>query len=174
MATQPFTIDTEDGISWYCERQGKGPDLILVPSGEGDCASFSRTASILSRSFTVTTFDMPGMSRTKGPRKSYQCVTAQLLAEQIVRLMDKLSIEAAVFFGSSSGGAAVLAISVIYPSRVHHAAIHEIPMGPASQMNYITSLSDGELIHACQQGFRNVMNEDSAAWENLGAESVSP
>lgn len=170
MAAHTFTVDTEDGISWYCERQGNGPDLILVPSGEGDCASFSRTASILSSSFTVTTFDMPGMSRTKSPRDSYQDVTAQLLAKQIVCLMDKLSIQAAIFFGSSSGGAAVVAISALYPSRVHRAVIHEIPMGPASQMNDLLLLSDGELVRACRQIFRNVMNEDPVAWDSLGAE----
>ena len=28
------------GIEWYCEQRGDGPAVVLVPSGEGDCASF--------------------------------------------------------------------------------------------------------------------------------------
>ena len=170
MALQTFTIRTDDEISWYCERRGSGPDLILIPSGEGDCSSFAKTAEILSTSFTVTTFDMPGMSRTTGPRHSYQDVTAQLLADQIVRLMDSLSITAATFFGASSGGAAVLAISSNHPRRILRAVVHEIPMGSSSQMNNLISLPDDELIQACQHIFASVMNEDTAAWNDLGPE----
>lgn len=108
MALESFTVRTDGEISWYCERRGNGPHLILVPSGEGDCFPFAKTASSLASSFTVTTFDMPGMSRATAPRHCYQDVTASLLADQIVRLMDKLLINTATFFGSSSGGAAVL------------------------------------------------------------------
>ena len=170
MALQTLTIHTVDDISWYCERQGSGPDLILVPSGEGDCSSFARTAAILSSSFTVTTFDMPGMSRTRAPRHCYQDVTAPLLADQIVRLMDKLSITAATFFGSSSGGAAVLAISSNHPRRILRAVVHEIPMGTFSQMSNLISLPDDELIQTCQRIFATVMNEDTSAWDDLGPE----
>jgi hypothetical protein len=62
-----FIVKTQDGIEWYCEQQGSGPNLILIPSGEGDCFSFSKTASLLSTTFTVTTFDTPGFSRTTAP-----------------------------------------------------------------------------------------------------------
>lgn len=54
------SILAKDGINWYYERQGSGPHLILIPSGEGDCGNFAKTATLLAASFTVTTFDMPG------------------------------------------------------------------------------------------------------------------
>lgn len=168
MAAQALTVRTNDGIAWYCERRGSGPDIILVPSGEGDCSSFEATAAILSSSFTVTTFDMPGMSRTLAPRECYRNVTANLLAQQIVGLMDKLSINTATFFGSSSGGAAVLAILVNHPSRIVRAIIHEIPIN-ATRMAHLVTLPDAELLQTCQHIFAVVMNEDADAWNDLGA-----
>ena len=60
-----------DGIVWYCEQRGEGPPVVLVPSGEGDCASFEQVAVQLAKDFTVLTFDMPGFSRShvRGPEK---------------------------------------------------------------------------------------------------------
>lgn len=54
------SIKTKDEINWYFEEQGTGPHLVLVPSGEGDCYSFRKIAAILSKTFHVITFDMPG------------------------------------------------------------------------------------------------------------------
>src|SRR5262249_30830254 len=56
-----------DFIDWYCELRGTGPTIVLIPSGEGDCASFEKVATSLSRQFTVLTFDMPGFSRSSDP-----------------------------------------------------------------------------------------------------------
>ena len=51
-----------DSISWYYELRGRGPTVVLIPSGEGDCGSFEKVAVMLAREFTVLTFDMPGFS----------------------------------------------------------------------------------------------------------------
>ena len=170
MALESFTVRTDDEISWYCERQGNGPHLILVPSGEGDCFPFAKTASSLASSFTVTTFDMPGMSRTTGPRHCYQDVTASLLADQIVRLMDKLLINTATFFGSSSGGAAVLALIANHPSRILRAIVHEVPLSAIPEINDLATMPEPQLITTCKHIFGTVMNEDQDAWNGLGPE----
>ena len=60
-------ITRVDSIEWYYELRGKGPVVVLIPSGEGDCSSFDRTATALARDFTVLTFDMPGFSRSSEP-----------------------------------------------------------------------------------------------------------
>lgn len=163
-------IHTKDGISWYCERQGSGPDLVLIPSGEGDCSSYSKVAALLASSFTVTTFDMPGMSRTIAPAAAYQNVTAQLLADQIIGLMDELSISTATFYGCSSGGAAVLALVANHPSRVCSGIVHEVPFKVSSALETMPSLTDQEIVASCRHIFANVMNEDKAAWDALGPE----
>jgi hypothetical protein len=54
-------------IDWYCELRGDGPSVVLMPSGEGDSASFQTVADVLSDEFTILTFDMPGFSRSGPP-----------------------------------------------------------------------------------------------------------
>ncbi len=73
-------------IDWYCELRGSGPSVVLIPSGEGDCASFAGVADALANDFTVLTFDMPGFSRS-GPPPDFGRVTADMLADQVAALV---------------------------------------------------------------------------------------
>lgn len=75
-------VKAKGGIEWYIEQQGSGPPYILIPSGEGDCESFAKIAAILAQDFSVTTFDMPGLSRSIAPASAVENVTGPLLAEQ--------------------------------------------------------------------------------------------
>lgn len=61
--------------------------------------------------FTVTTFDMPGMSRTTCPPACLQEATGNKLASQVVGLLDKLGIKKTSAYGSWSGG--IVAISLL-------------------------------------------------------------
>ena len=52
----------------------KKAHLVLIPDGFGECQMFDKPMSVIAKSgFTVTTFDMPGMSRfSKAPPETYQ------------------------------------------------------------------------------------------------------
>ncbi|KAH8812098.1 ZEN-JJM [Xylogone sp. PMI_703] len=163
-------VVTRDGIDWYCEQQGSGPDLLLIPSGEGDCESFAKVARILASSFTVTTFDMPGMSRTIAPASAFEDFSPKLLANQIVGLMDKLSIEVATVYGCSSGGAAALQLVANHSNRIRGAVVHEVPMDTMEKLIALPTLDDTEILRVCRETFRTVMNENFEAWDALGAE----
>ncbi|TVY65529.1 putative hydrolase [Lachnellula suecica] len=167
----PSTIvNSEDGIQWYIEQQGSGPHLILIPSGEGDCESFAKIAAFLARDFTVTTFDMPGMSRTTCPPSAVADVTAPLLAKQIVGLMDELKIQVATFYGCSSAGLAALSLVANHPERVQSAIVHEVPLHFLPDLEKLSKKDDAEIIIACRQIFATTFNKDPAAWEALGCE----
>ena len=165
MATS-LTVRTKDGIEWYCEHQGHGPDLILVPSGEGDCASFTQVATLLANSFKVTTFDMPGMSRSTAPDAALHELSAYVLATQIVSLMDELSIDVATFYGCSSGGLVVLALAANYSGRVRSAIVHEVPLG--KKLSAFTTMDDATIVDVCRRIFATEMVEDNEAWTALG------
>src|SRR5690348_8946619 len=107
------TITTKDGITWYYEQEGTGPHVVLIPDGLGECQMFDKPMSLIAdHGFTVTTFDMPGMSRScNAPPETYQDVTAQMLADYVIGLLDELRIDVATFWGSSSGGSTVLALA---------------------------------------------------------------
>ena len=174
MAPNHSTVLASDDIEWHVVQQGTGPDLVLVPSGEGDWESYAKIAAVLANSFTVTTFDMPGMSRSKAPEAAMTAVNGKMLADQVVGLMDKLEIGVATFYGCSSGAIAVLSIVTYHADRVQSAIVHEAPLGlgneAAAGMNALRGMDDEGIQHVCRGIFGDAMIEDKAAWEALGPE----
>ncbi|MED5812148.1 alpha/beta hydrolase [Mycolicibacterium sp. 050232] len=157
------------GIDWYCETRGDGPPVVLVPSGEGDCASFDRVAAQLVDEFTVLTFDMPGFSRSLV--QTVDDISVSKLADQIACLARSLEIPPATFYGCSSGGAAVLDLVVGHSDLVRNAVVHEVAMsGAAALLADLVALDDAAVVERCQFLFANMMNDDVAAWDALGAE----
>ena len=65
---------------------------MLIPSGEGDCGSFAKTAELLARQFTVLTFDTPGFSRTSPPPDPAD-ISVAALGPQVAGLVRSLGIE---------------------------------------------------------------------------------
>ncbi|KAL8793869.1 MAG: hypothetical protein Q9195_003595 [Heterodermia aff. obscurata] len=161
-------VKTEDGIEWHCERQGSGPHVILIPSGSGDCQSFAKVARVLANAFTITTFDMPGMSRTTAPESGLHDLSASKLAEQIVGLLDQLSIDKAAFYGCSSGGLAALALAADHPSRVQGVIVHEVPLAQNEKMHRLKAMDDADVVETCRYTFSTVMCEDPEKWRALG------
>ncbi|KAF4630379.1 hypothetical protein G7Y89_g7761 [Cudoniella acicularis] len=169
MATT-LSVKTSDGINWHVEQQGSGPHLILIPSGEGDCESFSKGAKILSATFTVTTFDMPGMVRSPCPPEQIQNVDAPLMAKQINGLLDELHIEKATIFGSSSGSWAAFGLAAYYPERIQSIIVHEVPLVIFPSLFELLKLDDKGIVDNCRPLFENFFNEDAAAWNGIGKE----
>lgn len=183
----PQRIETSDGISWHIETfhpsnndtstKSANEYIVLIPSGEGDCHSLTAVAHLLSSNgpYHVLTFDMPGFSRTTAPPEAYVRVTPQQLAQQIIGLLDKLSIQRATFFGCSSGGCATLALCALYPLRTKCGIVHEVPLDCPEMLDKMRSLSDEEITAACQglfaHGFiEQEVNDGGKKWEALGAE----
>jgi pimeloyl-ACP methyl ester carboxylesterase len=160
------------GINWYCELRGKGHLVVLVPSGEGDCSNFGKTADLLAEQFTVLTFDTPGFSRTSPPTLPEDISIAKL-AGQIAELIRSLNLGSATFYGCSSGGRAVLDLALAYPELVQNALVHEAAL-PSVQIEEmllpLAKLDDASVTSACRHLFAKVMNEDESLWEALGPE----
>lgn len=174
-------VETPDGISWHVEyfpsndQQDLSKDVIvLIPSGEGDCQNLLALAALLCRKYSVLTFDMPGFSRTKAPTDAYAKVTPQLLASQIVTLLDALQISQATFFGCSSGGAATLALCSLHPDRVKCGIVHEVPFEAPEMLSSLQKLPDVEISPICKDifanGFVEQENNGRTKWEALGPE----
>lgn len=157
------------GIDWYCEQRGDGPPIVLVPSGEGDCASFDHVAAALASDFTVLTFDMPGFSRTRVDTPAL--ISVPELGAQIAGLVGSLGLPPATFYGCSSGGIAVLDLLVVHGPLVRRAVVHEVAMASAAQfLNDLVALDDSTIVAVCQEVFANMMNDDATAWQALGEE----
>lgn len=163
------------GIDWYCEMRGDGPHVVLIPSGEGDCGSFARTAELLAEQFTVLTFDTPSFSRTSPPPDPAD-ISISALGPQVAGLVRSLGIERATFYGSSSGGIAVLDLLADHADIVRNGIVHEPAIVDESwpdefaSLGALVQLDDAGIVDAARDLFANTMNEDRAAWEALGAD----
>lgn len=112
------------GINFYVETSGSGPTVVLVPSGQGDSGTYKYLAETLADEFTVITFDMPGFSRS-GPPPTWDNMSAETLGNQVAALVESLGVKKATFYGSSSGGVAVLSVVADHPELVRNAVVHE-------------------------------------------------
>ena len=161
---------TESGIRWYCELRGKGETVVLIPSGEGDCGSFSAVADLLATKYQILTFDMPGFSRTSAP-KHFGSVSGDQTAQQIVALLKALRIDRAVFYGCSSGGVFALSIGALYSECVKGVIVHEVAYAETradGPLNQLGVLSDDEIPGSLAALFRENLNSNPIAWDALG------
>ena len=165
------TFDSTGEIHWHVEQRGRGPDVVLVPSGEGDCGSFERVAANLAEDFRVMTFDTPGFSRSGVTREV--AISMVALTQQIATLSAALGIESAAFYGSSSGGLAILDLVSTNPGLVRRAIVHEVslPRGPWEDNPVFAAwrtMDEKDVSAACADWFHNVLNEDPNAWSAVG------
>jgi len=173
MPVQSFMHRVE-GIDWYCQQQGEGPTIVLVPSGEGDCTSFDAVAAQLADEFRVLTFDMPGFSRTSAPPDPRD-LTPVNAADQVAALVRSVGIDEATFYGCSSGGAIVLLLIAGHADLVRNGVVHEVAIDAdyrnkkgESALSALCALSDDEVVEQCKTIYRDFMNDDPAAWDALG------
>ena len=162
-------ITTKNGIHWYYEQEGTGPHLVLVPDGFGDCKMFDKPMSMLAaKGFTVTSFDMPGMSRSaNAPSETYENVTPQKLASYVISICDALEIDEATFWGCSSGGSTMLALVADHPQRVRNAIAHEVPTYEMPPLLALADLPDEEICKVMVQTLPMSIG-NTEAWTALG------
>src|SRR5215813_727349 len=157
-----------DSINWYCELRGRGPTVVLIPSGEGDCGSFEKVATMLAAEFTVLTFDMPGFSRSSDPPNFAEYSLSQA-ASEVAALVQSLGLGPATFYGCSSGGVIAFCLAADHSDLVRKVVVHEVPLSPVNEeLAQLTTLEDDAIIRVCQDLFRNQMNENAEAWDALG------
>ena len=166
-------ITTKDGINWYYEQEGSGPYVVLIPDGLGECQMFDKPMSLISNhGFTVTTFDMPGMSRSSNaPPETYQDVTAQKLASYVIGILDELGIEEATFWGCSSGAATVFALASGYPERVRNGMPHECPTYSMGELLALDKLDDETISKTLAARMPEAFVGNDEAWDALGEQA---
>jgi len=127
---------------------------------------------IANSGFTVTTFDMPGMSRSsEAPPETYQEVTAQKLASYVISICDELAIDKATFWGCSSGGCTVLALVADYPGRVRNALAHEVPTYLMDDLKPLLEMDDETVAATMSSTLVTGSVGDEVTWKGLGEEA---
>ena len=108
-------IANVNGINLYYRVHSQGEPLILITGlGGGHTAWFFQLRSF-KKHFQCITMDNRGIGKTDKPKEPY---TVRTMADDIIGLMDHLSIEKADVVGISMGGMISQEIAINYPDRV--------------------------------------------------------
>ncbi len=148
------TIAT-NGINLYYELHGRGPLVVLIPGLGYDGWMYSRMIPGLAEQFQVISIDNRGSGRSDKPAGPY---TAQMLAADVIGLLDELGAAKAHIVGHSMGGFIAQALAIDYPERVDRLVLsatnfggpHHIPITPPA-MAVLTDVS-GDPIERLRRG----------------------
>lgn len=116
-----------DDAELYYEETGKGDPLLLVPGLGGVGAFWTPQVADFSRDFRVITHDHRGCGQSTHSRIKY---SVEQMAEDVVRLMDKLGIESAHYVGHSTGGAMGQILAIEHPTRLRSLVLSATWAGP--------------------------------------------
>jgi len=114
------------GARLYYEVQGSGPVLMLVGHPMG-VSGFDAIAPLLAEDYTVVTHDPRGFARSTIDDPD-QDAEADLLADDVRRLLEAVGGGPAHVFGSSGGAVTGLALVAHYPGHVQTLVAHEPPV----------------------------------------------
>lgn len=108
-------------VRLHHRSSGRGREVVLVHGLAADLSFwYLRFVPRLARSHRVVTFDLRGHGLSSMPHSGY---TSRHLAQDLLRLMDRLGIVRADLAGHSFGGAVALHAAVLAPDRVRTLAL---------------------------------------------------
>jgi pimeloyl-ACP methyl ester carboxylesterase len=94
---------------------GKGDPVVLLHGGLGNSAHFGFQLPALIDRFRVIAIDSRGQGKsTKGTAP----ITYDLMASDVIAVLDKLAVKRASFVGWSDGGEIALKLAIAFPDRV--------------------------------------------------------
>ena len=104
-----------NGIEFYYERHGNGFPLILICGFTNHLGMWEKLISKLSNSFDVIAFDNRGAGRTDVSPPPY---TIDLLADDVIGMMDAFEIKKAHMVGFSMGTAIIQSVGLRHSERI--------------------------------------------------------
>ncbi len=104
-----------NGISINCTVEGNGPWIVMSHSLACNLSMWDEQAQLLKSRYRVLRFDTRGHGGSDAPDSAY---TMDMLGEDLLGLLDKLSVESAHFIGLSMGGMIGMTFAVKYPGRL--------------------------------------------------------
>lgn len=107
-------IDLGDGVSLNYSVKGKGVPIVFIHPPVITSVNFKYQMDGLSHKFNIITFDIRGHGQSGFSKTP---LTYPLIAEDMVRLLDKLEIKKAFICGYSTGGSIALEFLLNYPNR---------------------------------------------------------
>jgi pimeloyl-ACP methyl ester carboxylesterase len=126
--THPTTSSTlkAPGATIYCERQGSGPVLLIIPGGPQDAGVFADLSRRLADRYTVVRYDPRGNSRSAFDGEPEE-LNLDVQGDDAAALIEAAGGGPAYVFGTSGGAQIGLNLAAHYPERVRALVAHEPP-----------------------------------------------
>lgn len=110
-------IITINDIHLYYEQHGEGPDdLILIGGLSSDHQVWKSTLRHFSKHFRILIFDNRGAGKSSTPDYPY---TTEMMANDVLQLMDLLGIKRAHVLGHSMGGCIAQQMALLAPEKIN-------------------------------------------------------
>ncbi|GGY83674.1 oxidoreductase [Cellvibrio zantedeschiae] len=136
-ASSPGELIDIGDIKIYVEQHGKKDDkavpIIFLHGGLGSARSWGHQVNYFSKNYPVITPESRGQGRSTDNDAT---LTYHLMAEDMVRLMDKLKIPSAYIVGWSDGGNIGIDMAIHHPSRVKKVVAYGANINPAGLQNH--------------------------------------
>ena len=150
---------------WYAEY-GQGEPVILLHWGLGNANHWSFQVPALARRYRVIVMDTRGHGRSS---RGSNPLSFDLLASDVVGLMDYLHIEKAAVVGWSDGAIVAIDVTMRYPDRVmklfafgansNPAALVDAPPTPALLKWLTQAATDYKELSPTPDGFKALLRE---------------
>lgn len=121
-------VTHEGACIWYC-RLGSGSPVILLHGGLGHSGNWGyQVPFLIEHGFQVVVIDSRGQGRSTRDQRPY---SYDLMASDVVAVMDALQIEKASLVGWSDGACTAMLLAAAYPSRVFGVFFFACNMDPS-------------------------------------------
>lgn len=102
-------------ITLNCEERGQGPAFIFIPGLVGLLDAWEYQLAEFSQRYHCISFDHRGAGDSDKPKDGYR---TELIAQDVVALMDTLRIDKAHVAGTSTGGTVLQHLAIDHPDRL--------------------------------------------------------
>ncbi|MBX5157106.1 MULTISPECIES: alpha/beta hydrolase [unclassified Rhizobium] len=124
-----------DGARIWYATYGDGPPVILLHGGLGHSGNWGyQVPALLSSGRRVVLIDSRGHGRSTRDSRPY---TYELMAADVLAVMDDLSLERAAFVGWSDGACIALILAMTAPSRVEGVFFFACNMDPSGTLEFV-------------------------------------
>lgn len=131
--------ETENARIRY-ERRGNGPAVVLITGFAGTAEFWSKVVPMLSDGFDVIALDNRGCGLTEGRNG----LSIDLMADDVIALLDSLGIREAHIVGWSMGTHIAMSVASRYPARTRSLVlVSSYAKRPARASYILSSLADG-------------------------------
>jgi 2-succinyl-6-hydroxy-2,4-cyclohexadiene-1-carboxylate synthase len=110
-------VDVGDGLCLHVATSGEGLPLVLLHGFTGSTETWASLRSVAEKSHTVIAVDLPGHGKSTAPNDP-RCYALTRVADDLISVLDRFSIDRTVLLGYSMGGRAALRFALAHGDRV--------------------------------------------------------